>query len=162
MEYMATSLVINSFWRSLNHYAKNEGRNGHPSNQFKDWLHSNIMFYYTIWYSMMRDGRLSKLCVVYDVDGYKPLSALFYILYIYEQCMIYTTKGDKIKFLPTPKVTKFSLGNNHMTVSLPLLHHTTWHFNLPNTGTPAEHNSCSASRLRHVCSSICFSVSNAQ
>ncbi len=31
---------------------------------------------------MMRDGQLTKLWVVYDVDGYKPLSAAFYILFM--------------------------------------------------------------------------------
>lgn len=83
------------------------------------------------------------------------------ILYsIYEQCMKYTTKWGKLKVLPTLKVTEFFLGNIHMTTSLLLWHRTnfTWHLNLLiNTGTPAEHNSCSASRLRHVWSSICFS-----
>ncbi len=84
-----------------------------------------------------------------------------FIFYLWTMHEIHN-KWVKIKFLRSLKVSKFSLGNNHMTVSLPLLHHTIRHLNLPKTGTPAEHKSCSASPLRHVWSSICFSISNAQ
>lgn len=48
----------------------------------------------------------------------------------------------------------FFLDNKHMTIGFPLIPLTTWPINLADTGTPSE------SPLRHVCSSICFSVSN--